>query len=81
MEWTDESCLRLIETYKRFPILWDPKDPYYYRKNQKNDAWREIGTIMGGNDEQCRTKLLSLLSSFRREKAKSEKSKGTGKGE
>ncbi|XP_069363698.1 uncharacterized protein [Maniola hyperantus] len=80
MEWTEENCLRLIETYKRFPVLWDPKDQYYYRKNLKNDAWKEIGAIMGSDYEQCRSKLLSLLSSFRREKGKSQKSKGTGKG-
>ncbi|XP_060809368.1 uncharacterized protein LOC106141896 [Amyelois transitella] len=80
MEWTEENCLRLIETYKRFPVLWDPKDQYYYRKNVKNDAWKEIGAIMGSDYEQCRSKLLSLLSSFRREKGKSQKSKGTGKG-
>lgn len=81
MEWTEENCLRVIETYKRFPVLWDPKDQYYYRKNLKNDAWKEIGAIMGSDYEQCRSKLLSLLSSFRREKGKSQKSKGTGKGE
>lgn len=78
MECMEENCLRLIETYKRFPVLWDPKDQYYYRKNLKNDAWKEIGAIMGSDYEQCRSKLLSLLSSFKKRKEKVKKVKGQG---
>lgn len=80
MEWTEESCLNLIELYRNHTLLWDPSDPNYFKKNLKADAWTEIGKAMGSTDEICKKKIITLLSSFRREKAKMNKSQGTGKG-
>ncbi|KAJ8875895.1 hypothetical protein PR048_023802, partial [Dryococelus australis] len=58
--------------YKK--CIWDPKHSEY-KKNIKEDAWREIGSVMGGSAEE-----FNLLASFRRERTKVNKSKGTGKG-
>jgi hypothetical protein len=60
--------------------LWDPKDKNYHIKNIKNDAWREIAGDIGCDVAVVKSKITSLLSSFRREKAKMKKSMGTGKG-
>jgi hypothetical protein len=51
-------------------MLWKPKDPAYYRKPLKNDAWREIADSMKIHAEECKNKMISLLSSYRRGKAK-----------
>ncbi|RXG61987.1 hypothetical protein Avbf_14048 [Armadillidium vulgare] len=77
--WAEESSLYLIEVYKSHPMLWDPKDPNYYRKSVKEDAWREISDLLGQSEDKCRNKMLSLLSSYRRERAKENKLKGTYK--
>lgn len=45
-----------------------------------NDVWNEIADIMQISIEKCRSKMLSLLSSCRREKAKIKLSEGTGQG-
>jgi hypothetical protein len=56
--------------YKNRPVLWKPKDPAYYRKPLQNDAWREIADSMKMGAEECKNKMISLLASCRREKAK-----------
>ncbi|KAJ8889666.1 hypothetical protein PR048_009167 [Dryococelus australis] len=48
-------------------------------KNLKEDAWGEIGSAMCRPIEECRNKIVCLLSSYRREKSKESKTKGTGK--
>lgn len=80
MEWTEENCLHLIDLYRNAAVLWNPSDPNYYKKHLKADAWREVGKAMNLTDEMCKNKMITLLSSFRREKAKVKKSQGTGKG-
>ncbi|GBP23650.1 hypothetical protein EVAR_80267_1 [Eumeta japonica] len=42
------------------------------------DAWKEIATEMNKTAEECKKKMVNLLSSFRREKAKTNKSLTTG---
>jgi hypothetical protein len=51
-------------------VLWKPKDPAYYRKLLKNDAWREIADSMKMDAEECKNEMISLLASYRREKTK-----------
>lgn len=75
--WTEDDVLHLIEVYKNYSILWDPKDPNYFKKLMKEDAWQEIGKLLNRSEENCKTKMLSLLSSNKREKVKERKSKGT----
>lgn len=80
MEWCEEDMLTLIQAYKSFPVLWNPSDKEYFKKPKKMDAWRDIGAVMDQSESECKRKIISLLSSYRREKAKEKNSTGTGKG-
>jgi len=80
MEWNNERVLDLIEAYKNKPVLWYPKDPKYYNKFAKADAWEELATQMNSTSDECKKKMTSLNASFRREKMKIKSSQGTGTG-
>ena len=69
-EWTEEKCLQLIREFRTRPVLWDPKDPYFFKKNKKPQAWQEIGDKLHISADKCKHKMIILMSSFRREKAK-----------
>lgn len=79
-QWNVENTILFIDCYKQKPILWDPTDINYYKNDLKNDAWSEIAKCLNTNVESCKHKMTSLLSAFRREKNKTKKGKGTGKG-
>lgn len=69
-EWTEEKCLQLIREFRTRPILWDQKDPFYFKKNMKPKAWQEISDKINISPDKCKHKMIILMSSFRREKAK-----------
>lgn len=79
MEWDHESTLSFIDKYKKHCILWDPKDPHYYNKLKKQDAWETLAQEVGMPWEGCKKKMNNLLAALRREKMKINKNKGTGK--
>lgn len=81
MEWTQENTLHFIELYRRKEVLWNPGHPRYYNKISKNDAWNELGAEMNTTGDECKKKMMSLLSSLRREKGKMKRTRGTGTGE
>jgi len=56
MEWNNEKVLDLIEAYKNEPVLWYPKDPKYYNKFAKADAWEELATQMNSTSDECKKK-------------------------
>jgi hypothetical protein len=78
--WSEESALQLIDMYKTHRVLWDPRDINYFKKDLKEDAWKEIATSAGQTEDVCKSKIISLLASYRRERSKEKKSKVTGKG-
>lgn len=80
MKWAETNTIQLIDLYRYKRILWDAKHPDYYHKIIKNDAWEEIGQIIGCSGEKCKKKMISLLSAMRREKAKIKKHMRTRKG-
>lgn len=80
-EWNHDKICELIEMYREKPALWNPQHRDYHLKNHKQDAWLEIAKKFQCDVDTIKGKMTSLLSSFRREKAKATKSKGTGKGE
>ncbi|XP_014252763.1 uncharacterized protein LOC106668474 [Cimex lectularius] len=80
MMWSDEQSLELIGLYQGKPEIWNPKNPDYFKKNLKNDAWSEIALSLGREVEECKNKIISLLASHRRERGKVKKSQGTGTG-
>ncbi len=78
--WTEEMCLNLIHIYREFPVLWNPRCDEYYKKNKKIDAWSEIGKRLNLSPDQCKNKMIILISSYRREKSRIKGSTGTGQG-
>lgn len=80
MDWTNEKVIDFIERYKNKPILWDPKNSKYYNKFAKSDAWDQLADEMEITAVDCRKKITSLLSSFRREKMKIKKNRRTRTG-
>jgi len=81
MEWTQENVIEFIKLYKRKEIIWNPKHPMHFDKIRKQDAWEELGKEVNRPVDECKKKMVNLLSSLRREKMKMRKSSGTGKGE
>ncbi|CAI6376200.1 unnamed protein product [Macrosiphum euphorbiae] len=80
MEWCNVDCIQLIQEYQQEEVLWNPKHAFYFSKTKKQDAWEEIGKKLNKNPEEVKKKALSLLGSYRREKAKGKKTMGTGTG-
>ncbi|XP_034183421.2 uncharacterized protein LOC117605803 [Osmia lignaria lignaria] len=79
MEWTEEKMIKLIEQYRKFENLWNPTDINYFKRNEKVDAWEKIGIKINRSSDDCRKKIVSLLSSYRREKSRTKMSMRTGK--
>lgn len=80
MEWSEEKCFQLISVYQQHELLWQARHPQHYNKLKKQDAWEEIAQEINTDAEECKKKMGSLLSSFRRENAKIKRSRGTGTG-
>jgi hypothetical protein len=58
-----------------------PKPPKHFNKIRKQDAWEEMGKEMNRPVDECEKKMEDLLSSLQKEKTKTRKRRGTGKGE
>ncbi|KAK7862476.1 hypothetical protein R5R35_001374 [Gryllus longicercus] len=78
MEFDNERALLLIELYRRHRSLWDPKDPLYYSKARKAQAWGEVAARVGGAVHEVRRKMESLLGSFRRERSRAARAAARG---
>ncbi|XP_039282741.1 uncharacterized protein LOC120351020 [Nilaparvata lugens] len=70
MEMSESSILDMIELYKNRALLWNPAHKNYFRRDLKQDAWDEISGVMGLSVDDCKRKMQSLLSSYRRENLK-----------
>ena len=70
MEWDQDICVQLINEYKNKEVLWNPRDPAYYNKVKKDDAWEELSEKFEKNCEELKKKINSLKGSYRREKAR-----------
>lgn len=86
MEWSKDMTLKFIELYENNNIIWDPRNKNHFNKLLKNDAWNKIAIDLSTHSsyeisaDECRKKMQTLLSSFRRERAKWKRSFATGKG-
>ncbi|XP_060845202.1 uncharacterized protein LOC132924773 [Rhopalosiphum padi] len=80
MEWCNDECIRLNHEYQQEEVLWNPKHAFYFSKIKKQDAGEKISKQLNKNPEEIKKKTLSLLGSFRREKAKGKKTMRTGTG-
>ncbi|KAF5307554.1 hypothetical protein FQR65_LT18401 [Abscondita terminalis] len=77
---THEQSIRLIQLYSSYKMLWDPKDPKYLNKTQREDSWKQIAAEMQCPVGELKKKMESLLGSYRREKSREKKSRITGSG-
>ncbi|GBP42632.1 hypothetical protein EVAR_87183_1 [Eumeta japonica] len=75
-----EESIRLIQLYSTYNALWDPKDPKYLNKNQREDSWRQISAQINMPVKEVKNKMVSFCGSYRREKSKEKKSRITGSG-
>ncbi|XP_059058523.1 uncharacterized protein LOC131851978 [Achroia grisella] len=69
-DWSEASCVQLIREFRARPILWDTKNPFFFKKTMKPELWEEVGRSLNVSGDACKHKMSILLSSFRREKAK-----------
>lgn len=80
MKWTNQLSLDLIDEYKKFPILWNTRHPWYYSRKKKLHAWDMIGANLNTTAADVKQKMNSLLGSLRRERTRGMEVVGTGKG-
>lgn len=77
MDFTHAETLVLLNTFKKFPILWNAKSSGYHDRKLKANAWNEISVEVSVHPEICKRKIDSLFASYRREKTKLVKSRTT----
>ncbi|VVC93837.1 unnamed protein product [Leptidea sinapis] len=77
---SQEESICLIQLYSTYNALWDPKDPKYLNKNQREDSWRQISAQINMPVKEVKNKMVSLFGSYRREKSREKKSRITGSG-
>ncbi|XP_066600541.1 uncharacterized protein [Prorops nasuta] len=58
--WTQESIMKLINTYRSHRILWDTTSPDYTDRNKRIDAWKEVADEVGHDMMTIERKLKSL---------------------
>lgn len=79
MKWSPKKVVEFINIYKEKSVLWNPRDPNYFNRLKKNDAWEEIARDTGRSVEHCKRKMEYLHSALRREKMKIKRSMGIAK--
>lgn len=72
MEWSNETVLQFLAQYKAHSCIWDPRDPFYNKRNHVNDAWSDIKDSMGipCTVKELKKKRESLMSAYRGYKCK-----------
>ncbi|KAG8272284.1 hypothetical protein J6590_044943 [Homalodisca vitripennis] len=68
--WADAKVLMLIDEYRSRPCLWSPSHPEYKHLTVKNEAWKSLAEVFDIDVEDVKMKIMSLLASLRRERAK-----------
>jgi len=61
MDWDSKDCLNLIEAFRLQEVLWDSKNPSYFSKNAKRDAWCHLAKEMKRSVEEIKKKILSFF--------------------
>ncbi|XP_034837946.1 uncharacterized protein [Maniola hyperantus] len=74
----NETAIRLIEIYGSFNALWDTRRKEYHNNNLREDMWDEIAKNFEQPKAVLKTKMKSLLSSYRRERNREKTSNITG---
>lgn len=76
MKWTNDTCLKLIDEYRRHPELWNKRHPFYCHRPKKRAAWELISQRLGCQVEEVRRKMEILQVGLRRERSKVRKRAG-----
>ncbi|KAG8199386.1 hypothetical protein JTE90_000255 [Oedothorax gibbosus] len=65
-KWDEGRTLKLIEEYKKHPILFDANHPHFKTQKQKKAAWLYLSKSVGGGGEldDVYRKIKSLKSIF-----------------
>lgn len=76
MDWSKDMGLSLVNLYKNKEVLWNPGNSEYHQKNRRHDAWQEVADELSliikkpVSSLECKRKMDTILSSFRRERVK-----------
>ncbi|KOC59506.1 hypothetical protein WH47_09028 [Habropoda laboriosa] len=77
----------LVNVYKKKEVLWNPQHCEYHQKNKRNDSWQEVADELSAIIQkpvpalECKRKMDTFLSSFRRERVKKRKISETTEGD
>ncbi|ERL89307.1 uncharacterized protein LOC109534805 [Dendroctonus ponderosae] len=63
-----EISLRLLNEYKKRPVLWRKDHIDYNDRLRKNDAWAELSDIFNENMDVLKLRVSQLRGAFRRER-------------
>ncbi|CAK9820686.1 hypothetical protein ANTPLA_LOCUS10770 [Anthophora plagiata] len=86
MDWTRDMGFALVNVYKNKEVLWNPQHCEYHQKNKRNDSWQEVADELSAIIKkpvpalECKRKMDTFLSSFRRERVKKRKISETTEG-
>ncbi|CAK9820685.1 hypothetical protein ANTPLA_LOCUS10770 [Anthophora plagiata] len=87
MDWTRDMGFALVNVYKNKEVLWNPQHCEYHQKNKRNDSWQEVADELSAIIKkpvpalECKRKMDTFLSSFRRERVKKRKISETTEGD
>jgi len=72
MEWSNESCLNVIQHYQVHSVLWNPKHNYYFSKTIKSKAWEIIAKNLNRDveDVKKKAKVCWVLMGVKKPKVK-----------
>ena len=62
--WRNEDCIQLIQEYQLKPVLWNPKNEFYFSKIKKQDAREEIAKNMKKKYRRNKKKGIKLIRVF-----------------
>jgi hypothetical protein len=58
LEWSNDIIEILISQYRKIKCLSNWTDSFYKLRSQKNDAWKEIGQLLGYEESEDKKKKL-----------------------
>lgn len=80
MEWTNEMCIKVMNAYLRYWVLWNPESRLYLPRIMKNETLDNVcktsRTEIDSNE--FKNIMLNLFGPFIREKAKANMGTDTG---
>lgn len=80
IRWSTESTCKLIELYKKAPILWNPEHKEFKNRHKKADALTKIAITLGNaSANEVSRKIKNINTQYMRERRNFKKLKHLGK--